>query len=134
MPLDILLLLVIGGLGAIALLLHLSGRSEQRVLDDDSARSEWLRHFPEHEVREVVLSRNRHAALLRLDAGLGLLWAFGMDTAARPVNEPVVTDRPDGLDLRLSDYTAPRVRLRLEPEERARWSALLQTANAETFA
>ena len=70
MPLDILLLLVIGGLGAIALLLHLSGRSEQRVLDDDSARSEWLRHFPEHEVREVVLSRNRHAAPLRLDAGV----------------------------------------------------------------
>ena len=36
-----------------------------------------------------------------------------------------VTDRPDGLILRIGSFTAPAVRLRLSPEERALWRARL---------
>lgn len=132
MPLPVLLILVIGGIAAIALLLHLSGRSELCVLDTDSARQAWLRHFPDDLVGEITLARNRHAALVTTDEGTGLLWAFGADTVARHLRDFDLIETPGGLDVAFHDYTAPRVRLTLEADERAAWERMMTDQDRPT--
>lgn len=87
MPLPVLLTLVIGGISAIAILLHLSGRSALRVIDPEDAHADWHRHFPDDRIRSVLVARDGHAALVETDQGPGLLWAFGADTAARHLRD-----------------------------------------------
>ncbi len=77
MPLEILLVLVVGGIVGIALMLHLTGRSRLRVLTRDVAQDEWIRHFPDDDVVDVTVSHDGHSALIRTRAGAGLLWSFG---------------------------------------------------------
>lgn len=125
MPLPLLLALVGAGIAGIAVLLHVTGRSERRILDSATARAEWLRHYPEDRVDEVTVSRDGHAALVRTGAGLGLLWAFGADTAARPLRDFDLLSDKGRLAIAFRDYTAPRVRLDLDPAERPAWERLL---------
>jgi hypothetical protein len=46
---------------------------------------------------------------------------MGMDGAARLLLGVQVTPTKTGLDLDLPDFTAPRIRLRLEPSEAQAW-------------
>lgn len=129
MPLGLLVLLVVAGIAGIALLLHLTGHSRAfEIADETTARREWLRHCPDEDVRAVLIAANRRAALVETDRGRGLLWSFGADTVAQSFDRVEVTDRPDGLILRLGSFTAPAVRLSLSPEERAAWRTRLTGA------
>lgn len=132
MPLPLLLILVIGGIAAIALLLHLSGRSEIRALDPDSARAAWLRHFPDDPADTVTVTRDGHAAMVRTGAGVGLVWSFGADTVARHLRDCDLVETGTGLDIAFHDYTAPRVRLVLEPDERAAWQNAITSRDRPT--
>ncbi|MBI1220567.1 MAG: hypothetical protein GC186_18705 [Rhodobacteraceae bacterium] len=129
MPLGLLVLLVAVGIAGIAVLLHLTGHSRAFEIDSEAtARREWHRHCPEDEVRAVLVAANHRAALIEGAQGRGLLWSFGADTTAQQFDRVEVTDRPDGLILRLGSFTAPAVRLHLSPEERAQWRARLTGA------
>lgn len=126
MPLGLLLTLVVGGIGLIALLLHLSGRSSRLRLDVPRARAEWALAFPEDPIQEVWVSGNGQAALVRSDQGTGLIWSFGADCVARLLRKAEVTPTPQGLRVAFHDFTAPAVTLRLTEDERAIWAALLE--------
>lgn len=127
MPLHILIALVVGGIGGIALLLHLTGRSRTVVLTADTAPALWLRHFPDERVKSVTVAKNGMAAWIMTDVGPGLVWVFGADTVARRLREHSVTSKPGALRVRFHDAAAPWVSIELEPDERATWQRLLET-------
>ncbi|MBE1285782.1 MAG: hypothetical protein GJ676_20890 [Rhodobacteraceae bacterium] len=126
MPLEILLVLVVGGIGGIALLLHLSGRSELLVMSREEARAAWLRHVPGDDILDVTVSHTGHAALVQTNEGPGLIWAFGADTVARHLVDFDLLDLEEGLAVVFHDYSAPRVHLQLTEAERQRWRELMR--------
>lgn len=128
MPLSVLLILVGGGIAGIALALHLLGLSRLVPLDPDTVRAEWLRHFPDEHVRDLRITSTGHAALVETESGPGLLWRFGADTVARHLSGVRVTRTRHGITLRLRDYTAPRVHLRLAPDECESWIKRIETS------
>jgi len=128
MPLPILLILVVGGIAAIALLLHLSGKSRRLVMSPEDARSAWHRHFPDDTIREALITPDGHAALILTDQGPGLVWAMGLGTAARHLLDVDLIDTPDGLTVMFHDFTAPNVTLHLPEDMRARWLTLMAPA------
>ena len=118
MPLGVLLLLVVGGIAAIAALLHLLGHSQRFDLGNAGvARAEWLRHWPHDAVAHVYLGDN--AALIDTAQGPGLLRPFGADTVAHRITE--MSETPRGLRIGFADFAAPAVALPLPPETRALW-------------
>ncbi|MCB1394773.1 MAG: hypothetical protein KDJ98_02085 [Rhodobacteraceae bacterium] len=125
MPLEILVVLVVGGISAIAVSLHLLGHSARCVMDEAAARAAWLRQFPGQEVQSVTLAADGHAALVETSAGRGLVWAMGAATTARPLAGAVPQATGKGLRIRLRDYTAPGVTVTLAPAERAIWQERL---------
>ena len=129
MPLELLLILVVGGIAAIALLLHLTGRSKLKLLNDAQARQAWLRQFPESPIADLTLAKDGHAALIRTaqeGAPLGLVWSFGADTVARFLEDATLGSCKQGLELRLADFAAPTVQLHLAPAEATLWQALIE--------
>lgn len=126
MPLHILLILVIGGIIAIAVLLHMLGKSELLRLDTNSARQAWGRHFPDDKVQDVLVASDGHSALVLTDHGPGLLWSFGADTVARHLHGFIYDDGDPEQTVRFSDYGARRVRLHLSAWERQRWQTLMR--------
>lgn len=133
MPLELLLILVIGGIAAIAVLLHLTGRSNKRVLSAAAARAAWQRQFPESRVSQLVVADNGHAALIRdaeASAPLGLVWSFGADTVARTLQDIDLARTNDGLRLSFADYSAPRVLLHLTPTETNSWQQMIADHSA----
>ena len=129
MPLELLLILVFGGIAAIALLLHLTGRSDLTVLDEAQARAAWLRQFPESPIADLTLAKDGHAALIQTADGsapLGLVWSFGADTVARFLEGAKLSPCQQGLQLRLADFSAPTVQLHLGQAEAALWQELIE--------
>ena len=126
MPLEILVVMVVGGIGAIALALHLLGKSEPVALTEDSARVAWLRQFPEDQPQVVTVARDGHAALVETPGGRGLVWSFGADTVARKLVGAAVQDTATGLRVSFGDYAAPDLRIALEPDERRHWTFAAQ--------
>lgn len=127
MPLSLLLPMVILGIAGIALLLHLLGLSRPALIASEAAaRAAWLREFPEDTPTRVTLSHDNHAALIDTVQGHGIVWPMGADTTARYLTGAEVTRTPTGLNIDLPDYTAPRIRLRLDESELERWPALLE--------
>ncbi len=125
MPLEILLVLVIGGIAGITLLLHLSGRSRMFDLTPETARAQWMRHFPDDVIIDIAVAHNGHAALVRTEAGAGLLWSFGADTVARHLRDFDWLETSDGIDVQFHDFSTPRARLRLDETERRHWQHLM---------
>lgn len=125
MPLEILLILVIGGIGAIALLLWLTGLGAQKVLTEEETLSEWARHYPDDQVKSVWLTHDCHAALVVTETKPGLLWVLGADTVARHLFDFDMIDDTRGLSIDFHDYTAPTVRLTLDEDERVVWKNLI---------
>lgn len=126
MPLEILLILVIGGIALIAFVLHALGKSARRVMSPEEVREAWNRHFPDDTVTDVTLARDGHAALVATEQGNGLIWAFGADTVARHLLDYDLIETGNGLQVRFHDYTAPSVTLHLAPDERPDWTALMR--------
>ena len=127
MPLYILLTLVIGGIAGIALLLHLMGKSAPLVMSSEDARAAWHRHFPDDEIKDALITGDGHAALIRTSQGPGLVWSFGADTVARHLRDFDVIEAPDHLRVIFHDFTAPKVTLHLDENERQHWQSLMST-------
>lgn len=128
MPLEILLIMVVVGVSLVTLMLHLSGRSAQTVLSAEDARSAWHRHFPDDEVRQVLVSRDNHAALVLTSGLSGLLWSFGADTVARHLLDFDIMETEHGLRVEFHDFGTPGVSLLLDPQDRARWEKLMTSS------
>lgn len=123
MTLPLLLALVIGGIAAIAAILHLLGLSRPlQFADEEAARTAWLREFPDAPPARVILSHDRHAALIETAQGAGVVWPMGADSTARELTGARIDRTGDGLLIRLPDYTAPRIRLRLSADEADLWT------------
>jgi len=128
MPLEILLVLVVGGIAGITGMLHLTGRSRIRELTPDVARAEWTRHDPDDVIIDVTISHDRRSALIRTETGNGLLWSFGADTVARHLLDFDWLDHPEGFEIQFHDFGTPRVIIRLDDLERAHWEHLMEPA------
>ncbi|MCE8537826.1 hypothetical protein KBY27_10175 [Ruegeria pomeroyi] len=128
MPLEILLILVIGGISAIAIVLHLTGRSERAILRPETLQAAWLRHFPEDHVMGTLLAHDCHAALVETQSGPGLIWALGADTVGRHLRDYEIDEVSGGLTITFHDFTAPRVTLKLDPDETPIWQQRLARA------
>lgn len=127
MPLQILLPMVVIGIAGVVILLHMLGRSElARFEDEDAARRAWLREYPGTPPTRVILSHDRHAALIETVHGAGVVWPMGMDTTARFLNGADIRRTGDGLHVDLPDFAAPRIRLRLEDDEAELWPTLME--------
>ncbi|CAD0184099.1 hypothetical protein RUESEDTHA_00977 [Ruegeria sp. THAF57] len=128
MPLELLLVLVVGGIAGITLMMHLAGKSRVRTLTPESARSEWLRHVPDDDIIDVTVAHDGHSALIRTPAGNGLVWSFGADTVARHLLDFDWMDHPDGLEVFFHEFGTPKVLVRLDEFERQHWQHLLEPA------
>ncbi|QFT94131.1 hypothetical protein FIU86_14870 [Roseovarius sp. THAF9] len=129
MPLSILLPMVVLGIAGIAVLLHLLGLSKPATFEDEAAaRRAWLREFPEDTPTRVILSHNRHAALIETANGPGVVWPMGADTTARHLDGARITQTDTGLRIDLPDYTAPRITLTLDPDEASLWPGLMEAS------
>lgn len=128
MPLEILLVLVVGGILGITALLHLSGRSRVRELTQQTARSEWMRHAPDDVIVDVTIAHDMRSALVRTEAGIGLLWSFGADTVARHLQDFDRINHPEGFKIQFLDFGAPNALVRLDEFERPHWQNLMDTA------
>lgn len=122
MPLHILLGLVAFGIAGIALLLHLLGLSVPLRLDADRARAAWNREFPDLPATSITLCQDGSAALIATARGPGVVWPMGADTTARLLRGARVVPTDTGLALRLNDFTAPRLTLRLTPDDARHWT------------
>lgn len=123
MPLHILLILVIGGITGIAVALHLLGLSRTEPFTLETAHAAWLRNRPHDRVLRIDLTADGHAARVTTDAGRGILWQMGADSCARLLDgtEEAHADRTT-VTLHLNDYTAPKIRLHLTPQEQDDWA------------
>ena len=128
MPLEILLALVICGIGGITLMLHFSGKSKRRDLTPDTARTQWLRHFPDDTVIDATVAHDGHAALVRTETGNGLLWSFGADTVARHLLDYDLLNHPDGFEIMFHEFAVPKTLVRLDEFERRHWRDLMDPA------
>ncbi|MBV2359261.1 hypothetical protein KUH32_05725 [Thalassococcus sp. CAU 1522] len=124
MPLSILIALVVGGIAGIAVLTHLAGFSSARRFGDaEAVRAAWAREFATVPVTAVTLCQTGNAALVSTPNGPGIVWAMGADSTARLLIGAQVRSHGDGLTVTLPDYTAPKIRLRLDPRETEEWRA-----------
>lgn len=127
MPLEILLIVVAAGMIGITLLLHFSGQTRSfEIVDEPTARREWLRHFPDDEIREIAIAPGNRAALVTTRQGPGLLWSLGADTVGYHMTRPRAHPCRHGLRVEIGDFAAPAVTLRLPPEERESWAARIE--------
>ncbi|MBO9476713.1 hypothetical protein J7382_04110 [Shimia sp. R11_0] len=127
MPLNVLLVLVIGGIAGIAGLTYVLGMSRRRAFQTvEDARAAWVREYPLSEVVEVELSQNGYVALVRTKRSIGVVWTMGDDSCARILRHAKVERHAQGLRLKLNDFTAPVIRLPLSGAEQARWAAQIE--------
>lgn len=125
MPLEILLALVVGGIAGIAGLTWLAGLAKPRQLNEADAQSEWARHYPDDFVQSVWVTHDAKAALVMAKEGAGLLWVMGADTVGRHLSDFDLIDEPHGLSVIFHDFTAPKVHLHLDEDERLVWQKLI---------
>jgi hypothetical protein len=126
MPLHILIILVVGGIGLIALLTYMFGLSKPLRFDSDAVvRAAWLRQFPEDEVSAIHIAPDKSAALIETATGPGIVFALGADSCAHRLEGAEIRDTPGGLRILFHDFAAPRLDVALDPAARARWQQIL---------
>lgn len=130
MPLPILGALVVLGIGGLVLLVHFLGGTKRPLYADDAAAEAALTSdYPHADIRQTLLADDRRAALFELAEGVGFAAPFGEGRLTRvlgPDDVKIVEDGPDGLTIRLTDFTAPRLTVRMaNADHRAAWKARL---------
>lgn len=130
MPLPILGALVVLGIGGLVLLVHFLGGTKRPRYDDEADAAAALTvDYPNAIICQTMLADDGKAALFELADGVGFAAPFGEGRLTRvlgPNDVRRVDERPDGLTIRLTDYTAPRLTVRLaNAEARAAWKARL---------
>ncbi len=122
MAIELLLILVIGGIAAVAALLHLLGLSQTaRLADEACARDVWRSEFPDAAPLSVTLSDDHGCALVETKQGLGLIWPMGADHTARFLHGARPRLTRTGLRVDLPDFTAPHLSLSLSSAQAAQW-------------
>lgn len=131
MPLPVLIIVVVCGIAGIAWLVQASRLSRPRTFDtEDDARAAWSREFPDLPAGTVTLTQKRAAALVMTPQGPGLVWPMGADSTARLLRGARATPTAEGLDLRLPDPSAPRLRLVLTRDEATAWARIIDATKA----
>ncbi|MEX0281622.1 MAG: hypothetical protein AB3N13_10615 [Arenibacterium sp.] len=125
MPLEFLLVLVIGGISGIALALHMTGHSKIEPMDETTAKAGWLRHYPDDPVMDLFLTPDGRAALVTTATERGVVWQTGADTIARKLADYHLVETRGGLTLRFDDFGAPRLKLKLSETESLSWKRQL---------
>lgn len=128
MPLPILGALVVLGIGGLVLLVHILGGSKRLSFADEAAAAEaFAADYPNSRMRRTVLADDRRAALFELGEGVGFAAPFGEGRLTRvlgPGEVSGVDEGPNGLTIRLTDYTAPRLTVQMaNAEARTVWKA-----------
>ncbi|MBK8456751.1 MAG: hypothetical protein IPL47_06295 [Phyllobacteriaceae bacterium] len=107
MSLPVLVALVVGGISAIVVLLHLTGGTrDARLADAEAARARFAADFLEETAERIVLAGDGNAAFLVLSGGrTGIVQAFG-DRYLTRIHAPGEDDiAPKGeADLALSTH------------------------------
>ncbi len=101
MSLPILVIMVIAGVSAVGLAVHLSGGSRDAALTGEAmARARYAEDFPDDSVEEVVMAADGAGAVLKIGNGVvGIVHNFGDRFVTRRLapGTPVET-REDGSD------------------------------------
>lgn len=126
MPLGILLLLVVGGIGGIALVLHMLGKSRVVPLDRARASEGWERHFPDDPAAQLLLAQNGQAALVSTRVGHGIVWQMGADTVACYLRGHQIKSAPGQLHVTFDDFGIPGVRITLSESEHTVWRNMMK--------
>jgi hypothetical protein len=122
MPLELLLPVVVLGIGGIVLLIHLFGFSQPCVLKDEATvANHWLRHFPGDEIISIVIDDTSRSALVDTGGGAGLIWSFGADTVARRLERSDIEETEAGFRVRFHDFTAPGHVIQLSDDHHTAW-------------
>lgn len=126
MPLHILIILVVGGIGGIAALTWALGLARPyRFATEDDARAAWLRSWPEDRITTVLLAPDGSAALIGTDHGPGVVFTMGADSSGHRLDGADIHETPGGLRILFHDFATPRLDVALDPEARARWQQTL---------
>lgn len=136
MPLPVLLVLVVGGIGGVVLLLHFMGWSSQKRFTEDSAAKALLADFPDARISAIKVSDDGLAAICLTQTGIGLVAAMGIGDYTRIITAndvESITDTGAGLTIALADFTAPKFEITLkDPAVRQRLERDLRTATEDT--
>ena len=121
MPLWLLGLLVVGGIGGLVALMHALGLSRGLTFADEAeALAHWQRNTGA-AARRALLGPDGRAALI--DGGAGVVWTMGADSTARSLDGARIRTGETGLVIRFPDPGAPV--LRLPPETARAWAPML---------
>ena len=136
MPLEILVVLVIGGIAGIALLTWALGwGTALRLGSAEQACIWWNREWPEIPARGAILAKDRHAAVIDTENGPGLVWVMGADCAARPLDQARVTATPTGINVHFPGMDVSDIHLHLDdPALAQRLAAKTQNLQKDTAA
>jgi hypothetical protein len=125
MPTYLVVILVSLAVAVLAVMLNMASRPRRALLDEESARQAWLDAAAGETIREVVLSRDRHAALILSDEGPALVWTSGRQVIVRRLLDFDVLDEGGTLRIVFRDFDTPEALLKLDDFERPRWLNLL---------
>lgn len=129
MPLEILIILVVGGIAGVAALTHVLGLSAPLTFrSEEEVRMAWLRHRPDDELKGAHISTDGRSALVMTNNGPGLLWSMGADSTARLLTHAEIDADANGLIIEPREFTAPRIRVALSGPDRDAWTQELETA------
>jgi len=129
MPLEILVVLVVVGVGGVVVATWWLGWAKAATLaDGEGAARQFNLDHPELAVANVAMSQDKSAALLKLETPdvVGLVFAFGDKFVTRRLTSALLRtiniERDDTVvrvSLRLADITAPEIDLVFTPGEYA---------------
>ena len=120
MPLDILIILVVIGIGGVVLLTWALGWARPtRLVSTEEVKNQFRLDHPELEIGKVMLSTDGLAGLLELsDNAIGLIFSFGDKFVTRRLTPQMVRsikvdDQAQGTRvlMRLADFTAPKIHM-----------------------
>lgn len=123
MPLHILGLLVVAGLGVVLLAVHYGGNTNSDALTEAKAKSRFLRDFAWFKVGKVVVSDDQQCAVLlnSKEQTCGLVYSIGKNQITRLVDASLIKEirsTSKGLELSLRDFTLRKVEINLADAEK----------------
>ena len=109
MSLTLLVVMVVVGIGAIVIAVHLTGGTQTATLDDaEAAKRRFAADFADLAIRDVWLTADRHAAILALEDGrAGIVSALGDRFLTRIVGSGDAAPVANGttVSLGIDDFT-----------------------------
>lgn len=127
MAFETIIALGFGGLVLVGLAVQYLRARFAPPLTEKAVSRAWRAAFPADKISQVDIAATGRAALVETDKGLGILWRLGTGMMTRRLPCRSIDDHASGLRLRFADLTAPVVLLRLDPEEKVRWRAKMDS-------